>query len=83
MAEFPARLPKSWLEKQRSREPSQPALSYEHIEKARSRKPGQPGQPGSYEEALTLWLLAFVVKQPPQSAYRVKWLFQFIQICKN
>ena len=46
--------------KPRSREPSQPALSYEHIEnfytgfrgKARSRKPGQPGQPGSYEEAL-------------------------------
>ena len=48
MAKFPARLP-------RSREPSQPALSYEHIEKfckgfrdkARSRKPG------SYEEALS------------------------------
>ena len=53
MAKFPARLP-------RSRERSQPALSYELIEnftkdleviKARSRKPGQPGQPGSYEEA--------------------------------
>ena len=46
--------------KPRSREPSQPALSYEHIEnfykgfrgEARSRKPSQPGQPGSYEEAL-------------------------------
>ena len=52
MTKFPARLP-------RSREPSQPALSYEHIEnfykgfrgEARSRKPSQPGQPGSYEEA--------------------------------
>ena len=32
MAKFPARLPRSRLEKQRSREPSQPALSYEHIE---------------------------------------------------
>ena len=60
MAKFPARLPRSRLEKPRSREPSQPALLYEHIEnftkdlevKARSRKPGQPGQPGSYEEAL-------------------------------
>ena len=41
-----------------AREPSQPALAYEHISrkfykrirgKARSRKPGQPGQPGLYE----------------------------------
>ena len=32
MAKFPARLPRSRLEKPRSREPSQPALSYEHIE---------------------------------------------------
>ena len=32
MAKFPARLPRSRLEKLRSREPSQPALSYEHIE---------------------------------------------------
>ena len=46
--------------KPRSRQPSQPALSYEHVEiflegsrdVPRSRKPGQPGQPGSYEEAL-------------------------------
>ena len=59
MTKFPARLPISRLEKPRSREPSQPALSYEHIEnfykgfrgEARSRKPSQPGQPGSYEEA--------------------------------
>ena len=44
---FSARLPRSRLEKPRSREPSQPTLSYEHIEnfykgfrgKARSRKP--------------------------------------------
>ena len=55
-AKFPARLP-------RSREPSQPALSYEHIRrkfykgirgKARSRKPGQPGQPGLYERPLVV-----------------------------
>ena len=47
--------------KLRSREPSQAALSYDHIEKfykgfrskARSRKPGQPGQQGSYEKALS------------------------------
>ena len=60
MAKFPSRLPRSRLEKQRSRQPSQPALSYEHVEiflkglrdVPRSRKPGQPGQPGSYEEAL-------------------------------
>ena len=60
MAKFPARLPRSRLEKPRSRQPSQPALSYEHVEiflkrsrdVPRSRKPGQPGQPGSYEEAL-------------------------------
>ena len=32
MAEFPARLPRSRLEKPRTRELSQPALSYEHIE---------------------------------------------------
>ena len=32
MAKFSARLPRSRLEKPRSREPSQPALSYEHIE---------------------------------------------------
>ena len=32
MAKFPARLPRSRLEKPRSREPSLPALSYEHIE---------------------------------------------------
>ena len=32
MAKFPARLPRSRLEKPRSREPSQPALSYERIE---------------------------------------------------
>ena len=32
MAKFPARSPRSRLEKPRSREPSQPALSYEHIE---------------------------------------------------
>ena len=32
MAKFPAPLPRSRLEKPRSREPSQPALSYEHIE---------------------------------------------------
>ena len=29
---WPARLPRSRLEKPRSREPSQPAISYEHIE---------------------------------------------------
>ena len=48
----------------RSREPSQPAISYEHIEnfkgKARSRKPGQPGQPSSCEEAL-IWITFFAV----------------------
>ena len=62
MAKFPARLPRSRLEKPRSREPSQPALSYEDVEiflkgsrdVPRSRKPGQLGQPGSYEEALNL-----------------------------
>ena len=32
MAKFSARLPRSRLEKPRSREPSRPALSYEHIE---------------------------------------------------
>ena len=32
MAKFPARLPRFRLEKSRSGEPSQPALSYEHIE---------------------------------------------------
>ena len=32
MAKFPARLPRSRLKKPRSREPSQPALSYEQIE---------------------------------------------------
>ena len=32
MAKFPARLPRSRLEKPRSQEPIQPALSYEHIE---------------------------------------------------
>ena len=32
MGKFPARLPRSRLEKPRSREPIQPALSYEHIE---------------------------------------------------
>ena len=32
VAKFSARLPRSRLEKPRSREPSQPALSYEHIE---------------------------------------------------
>ena len=32
MAKFPARLPRPRLEKPRSREPSQPAVSYEHIE---------------------------------------------------
>ena len=32
MVKFPARLPRSRLEKPRSREPSQAALSYEHIE---------------------------------------------------
>ena len=32
MAKFPAPLSRSRLEKPRSREPSQPALSYEHIE---------------------------------------------------
>ena len=32
MAKFPARLPRSRLEKPRSREPSQPALLYEQIE---------------------------------------------------
>ena len=32
MAKFPARFPRSRLEKPRSRELSQPALSYEHIE---------------------------------------------------
>ena len=32
MAAFPARLPRSLLEKPRSRQPSQPALSYEHIQ---------------------------------------------------
>ena len=32
MAKFPARLPRSRLEKTEIREPSQPALSYEHIE---------------------------------------------------
>ena len=32
MAKFSARLPRSRLEKPRSREPSQPALSYEHID---------------------------------------------------
>ena len=32
MAKFPARLPRSRFEKPRSREPSQPALSYEQIE---------------------------------------------------
>ena len=50
MAKFLARLPRSRVEKTRSREPSQPALSYERIEhltkdlevKGRSRKPGQP-----------------------------------------
>ena len=59
-----ARFPRSRLEKRRSRQPSQPALSYEHVEiflkgsrdVPRSRKPGQPGQPGSYEEALSHFL---------------------------
>ena len=69
MAKFPARLPRSRLKKPRSRRPSQPALSYEHVEiflkgsrdVPRSRKPGQPGQPGSYEEALIIcWLLITV-----------------------
>ena len=32
MAKFPPRLPRSRLKKPRSREPSQPALSYEHVE---------------------------------------------------
>ena len=32
MAKFSAPLPRSRLEKPRSREPSQPSLSYEHIE---------------------------------------------------
>ena len=32
MAKFPARLPRSLLEKPRSQEPSQSALSHEHIE---------------------------------------------------
>ena len=32
MAKFPAHLPRSRLKKLRSRKPSQPALSYEHIE---------------------------------------------------
>lgn len=50
---------RSQLEKLRSREPSQPALSYEHVknfakdsEVRQSWKPGQPGQPGSYERTL-------------------------------
>ena len=55
---FPARLP-------RSRKPSQPALSYEHIGKARSRKPGQPGRPGSFEEAISecFWPTLFQTTQ--------------------
>ena len=32
MVTFPARLPRSRLERPRSRQPSQPALSFEHIE---------------------------------------------------
>ena len=32
MAKFPARLPRSRLERPRSRQPSQPVLSNEHIE---------------------------------------------------
>ena len=60
MAKFPARLPRSRLEEPRSREPSQPALSYEHIETFTKDlevrwdlgNRGQPGQPGSFEEAL-------------------------------
>ena len=60
MAKFPARLPRSRLEKAKisGTEPARP-LIWTHRTffkgfrgEARSRKPGQPGQPGSYEEAL-------------------------------
>ena len=62
MAKFPARLPRSRLEKPRSREPSQPTLSYEHIEnftknsevrRDLGNRASPVNRPGSYEEALT------------------------------
>ena len=57
MENFSARLPRSGLEKPRSRQSSHPTFSYEHSGFSgvpRSRKPGQPSQPGSYEDALIL-----------------------------
>ena len=68
MAKFPARLPRSGLEKPRSWEPSQPALSYEHIENFKKDlevrrdlgKPGQPGQPRSFEKVLSVMCFLFV-----------------------
>ena len=56
---FLASLPRSRLEKQRSRKPSQPALSYEvkgFRGKASPWKTGKPGQPGPCKEALNLLL---------------------------
>ncbi|CAH3018697.1 unnamed protein product, partial [Porites evermanni] len=40
---FPARLPGSQLEKPRSQEPGQPALSYEHIENFTKDSEANPG----------------------------------------
>lgn len=70
---FLATLPRSRLEKQRSRKPSQPALSYEvkgFRGKASPWKTGKPGQPGPYKEALNL--LLFLTFSLPSSRGIVK-----------
>ena len=58
MAKFRASLLRSWLEKRRSRQPSQPALSHEHIRvftkdlEVRQHVGNRTSQPGLYEETL-------------------------------
>ena len=93
MAKFPVRLPRSRLEKPRSRQPSQPALSYEDIEifLRGSRDVPRSWKPGSYEEALNLsfnyscGLLRLRVKSDwsqntiniPEVILRRSWFYRF------
>ena len=70
---FLASLPRSRLEKQRSRKPSQPALSYEvkgFRGKASPWKTGKRGQPGPCKEALNL--LLFLTFSLPSSRGIIK-----------
>ena len=95
---FTALLPRSRLEKQKSREPSQLVLWYEHIRgKARSRKPGSHEDEFTYpyllahaylfklltRDFIILWGAFHVVIRPWRKNFPFNSLWELITILQN